>query len=277
MTLRDYLKKAQKEKWAIGQFNFSTLEQLRGILAAAKRLKSPVILGTSEGESRFLGLEEILALIEISKMRYGALAFLNLDHAKDLDWIKKAIDFGYSAVHFDGSKLSLEKNIKYSKKIVEYAHKRGVLVEGELGYIGGESKFHKGKARIEKKDLTSPDDVRRFVRETKVDSLAIAIGNIHGVYSQMPKLDFQRLKEIKAKTKAFLVLHGASGIPRAEIKKAIKFGIVKININTELRMVWKRALERETQEIKPYRILPRVQNLVQKKVEEKLKLFGTKS
>ncbi|MBU2634932.1 class II fructose-bisphosphate aldolase [Patescibacteria group bacterium] len=261
MTLKDYLKKAQKQKFAIGQFNFSTLEQLRGILAAAKKMKSPVILGTSEGESKFLGLEEILALVEISKMKYKVSAFLNLDHGKDLDYIKKAIDFGYSAVHFDSSDLSLEKNMKYAKKVVEYAHKKGVLVEGEL-------------EGIEKENLSSLNEVKRFVKETKVDSLAIAIGSRHGLYRDV-KLNFNRLKEINSKVDTFLVLHGGSGISNVQIRKAIKFGIVKININTELRLAWKRTLAKslKAQEIKPYKILPKVQKAVQKKVGEKLKVF----
>jgi len=305
MKLKDYLKQAQKEKWAIGQFNFSTIEQLRGILAAAQKMKSPVILGTSEGESRYLGLKEIVALVEISKIKYRVSAFLNLDHGKDLNWIKKAIDFGYPAVHFDGSELPLEKNIRYAKKVVEYAHKKGVLVEGELGYLRGESKFHKKIARIEKEDLTLPEKAYRFVKETKVDSLAIAIGNIHGIYAGMPKLDFERLKEINKKIHpvkfarpgeiasgtislgkqsfneagAYLVLHGGSGIPKTEIKKAIKFGIVKVNINTELRLTWKKTLEKSfrIQEIRPYKILPIVQKAIQKKVEEKLNLFGSRN
>lgn len=300
MGLKDYLEKAQKEKWAIGQFNFSTFEQLRGILAAAQKMKSPVILGTSEGESRYLGLKEIVALVEISKInpvrdseneekaisggisngvKYKVPAFLNLDHGKDLNWIKKAIDFGYPAVHFDGSELPFKKNIKCAKKIVEYAHKKGVLVEGELGYLRGDSKFHKKTARIEKEDLTLSEKAYRFVKETKVDSLAIAIGNIHGIYTGMPKLDFERLKEINKKTKAYLVLHGGSGIPKTEIKKAIKFGIVKVNINTELRLTWKKTLEKsfKTQEIRPYKILPKVQKAIQKKVEEKINLFGSKN
>jgi len=277
MKLKDYLKKAQKEKWAIGQFNFSTFEQLRGIIAAAQKTKNPVILGTSQGELSYLGLKEVLALVEISKLRSLTSLFLNLDHGKDLNWIKKAIDFGYSAVHFDGSELPFKKNIKCAKRIVEYAHKKGVLVEGELGYLRGGSNFHKKIARIEKEDLTLPEKAYKFVRETKVDSLAIAIGNIHGIYAGMPKLDFERLKEINNKTNAFLVLHGGSGIPKAEIKKAIKFGIVKVNINTELRLIWKKTLEKsfKVQEIRPYKILPKVQKAIQKKVEEKMNLFNS--
>lgn len=272
--LKQVLKRAQKNKRAIGQFNFSTLEQLRGILSAAKKLRTPVILGTSSGELGYLGLEETIALVEISKKKYGVEVFLNLDHGKDLDLIKKAIDYGFSAVHFDGSHLSLEKNIEYAKKIVAYAHKKGVLVEGELGYLRGRSGLHK-KIKIKEKDLTSPEEVARFVKETKVDSLALVFGNVHGIYSSMPKLDFVRLKQIRDETNSFLVLHGGSGISRSDIRKSIKLGITKININTELRLIWKSSLLKtlRSKEIKPYNIMPEVGKAIQKKVEEKIRLF----
>lgn len=277
MDLKYYLKKAQKEKWAIGQFNFSTIEQLRGILKAAQNLKSPVILGTSEGESNFLGLEEIVALTEISKMKYNVEAYLNLDHGKDTEYLKKAVDLGYSAIHFDGSGISLEKNIKITEMLAKYAHKRGVLIEGELGAIKGESSFHSEEAVVRKEDFALPEDVKRFEKETKTDSLAVAVGNIHGVYKEKKKIDLERLKEISEKAKSFLVLHGGSDIENDDIKKAIMLGIVKININTELRMAWKEGFMKNLtgNEIKPYKILPFVQDLIQKKVEEKIHLFGS--
>jgi len=277
-SLKSYLKKAQKEKWAIGQFNFSSLEQLRGIIFASKETKRPVILGTSEGELGYLGLKETIALVEILKAKEKVDVFLNLDHAKDLKLIKKAIDYGYSAVHFDGSHLSLEKNINYAKKVVEYAHKKGVLVEGEIGYIRGSSKPHKEKAEIKKADLTLPEKALYFVEKTGVDSLAIAIGNVHGIYQVMPNLDLERLERINnlLKKKVFLVLHGGSGIKPSQIKEAIKRGIVKININTEIRLTWKKTLSlllREEKTIKPYEILPKLEKEIQKKVQEKIKLF----
>lgn len=278
MNLKSYFKKARKGKWAIAQFNFSTLEQLRAILAASAELKSPVIIGTSEGESNFLGLKETIALFEISKMKYKANAFLNLDHGKDLKIIKKAIDYGYNSVHFDGSKLAFKKNMEMAKKVVDYAHKKGVLVEGELGYIAGESKAHNTKAKVSEKSLTLPEQVSHFVKQTRVDSLAVAVGNLHGVYKGGMKIDFKRLKEINKETNIALVLHGGSGIADSDIRKAIKLGIVKININTELRMAWKESLKRELKrgEVKPYKILTEVQNSIQKKVEEKLILFDSK-
>jgi len=277
--LSKLLKKAQKERWAIGQFNFSTLEQLRGITTAAKKLASPVILGTSEREIEFLGMEEILALIRILEQKLQFPLFLHLDHGRDLNLIRKAIDFGYDSVHFDGSFLSLKENVKYTREIVKYAHKRDVLAEGELGYLRGESKlFLRGKPKIEREDLTRPEEVGEFGKRTGVDSLAIAIGNVHGIYAEMPKLDFERLKEIRKKTNAFLVLHGGSGIPLRDLKKAIKFGIQKININTDLRVVWKETLQRvlqKSEEIKPYKILPEVYQAIEKKVEKYIKLFGS--
>jgi len=263
MELRNYLEKAKKQSWAIGQFNFSTIEQLRGILAAAQKTRSPVILGTSEGESKFLGLKETIALVEISRIKYGVAAFLNLDHAKDIKYIKEAANYGYSAVHFDGSSLSFEKNIEYVKKVVTPVRKKGVLIEGEIN-------------DIQRGSFTNAEQAREFIERTRVDSLAIAIGSIHACYENI-KLDFERLKEIKNKTNAFLVLHGGSGVPAEQIKKAIKLGINKVNINTELRKAWAQRIKKELLggEIKPYKILAKVQEAVQKKVEEKIKLFGS--
>lgn len=277
MSLKDYFKKAQKERWAIGQFNFCTLEQLRGILAAAKKMKSPVILGTSGGESRYLGLKEAVALAEISKMNYGVKAFLNIDHGKELSWVKEAIELGYSAVHYDGSDLSLEKNKRNAKKIVAFAHKNKVLVEGEVGAFSGDSSFKEREVRIKEKDLTSPDQAASFVKETKVDSLAPVVGNVHGVYKEMPKLDLNRLAEIKRLTDCFLVLHGGSGLSKDELKNAVREGIVKVNFNTELRVAWKTAIAEKIKgkTLKPYNILPAAQSAVQKKVEEKIKVLGS--
>jgi len=260
--LKKILKDAQKGKYAIGQFNFSTLEQLRGILEAAKKTKTPVILGTSAGELDYLGLEEVVALVEISKVKYGVSAFLNLDHGKNIDMVKRAIDYGFSAVHFDGSSLPLEKNIEYVKTIVEYAHKKGVLVEGEVEAIG--------KLRSQ----ASLKELERFVKETGVDSLAISMGNIHGMHKNV-KLDFKRLKEVKKNINSFIVLHGGSGISKSQIKKAIKYGVVKINVNTETRIIWKKSFLKslKKKEIKPYKIVPIVERAIQKKVVEKINLF----
>ncbi len=278
-NLKYFFKKAERQHWAIGQFNFSTLEQLRGIVEAAKKTKTPVILGTSQGEANFFGLEEAVAIRDILRKKIFPYIYLNLDHGKDFKLIKKAINLGYDCVHFDGSRLKLKENIKMAKKVVRYAHKRGVLVEGEVGAIGtSSSKIYTKKFKIQEKDLANPEEALLFVQKTNVDSLAIGIGSFHGIQVRglNPRLHIDRLKEIKAKTKKLpLVLHGGSGTPNQDVKKAIKNGIVKVNVNTELRVAWEKSLIKSLKKnsVKPYDVLPPVIEAIRTKTEEKIKLF----
>lgn len=277
MNLKSYFKKAQKEGWAIGQFNFSNLEVLKGIIQAASAMRSPVILGTSEGESKFFGLKEAAAIVNVYKRKTKLPFFLNLDHGKTFEYIKKAIGAGYEAVQFDGSELSLSENIALTKKITRYAKKFGVLVEGEVGIIGA--------VAAPKSVMTDPFEALKFVRETKVDSLAVAIGNLHGMRiagGVAEELNLDKLKEIKSKTRDFpLVLHGGSGVREEDIKAAIKSGIVKININTELRVAYTNALKKVFREnpgeTTPYKYLPGGVKAIQEIVEEKIKLFGSRN
>ena len=264
------LKAAQRGKWAVGQFNISNLETLKGIFAAAKKLKSPVIIGTSEGESKFLGLRQARALVSLLEEETGVPAILNLDHGKTLDYIKKAVSAGYDSVHFDGSYLPLSQNIALAKKIVKYAAGFKVLVEGEVGVIGG--------------NLTDPEEARRFARETNVDLLAVNVGTIHGIRKsgKNPAMNLKRLEEIKKAVGDMpLVLHGGSGTAEKDIKAAIKLGIVKININTELRNAFTGSLKKElgksTKETTPYKYLPCAIEAVQKVVEGKIKLFHSRN
>jgi ketose-bisphosphate aldolase len=284
MKIYEYFKKAQKEKWAIGQFNFSTLEQLKAIIQAAEKLNSPVILGTSEGESSFVGLRQAVALVNSYAGNKNLALFLNLDHGSSFDYIKEAIDAGYDLVHFDGSKLGLKENIESSKKIAEYAHKKGVLVEGEINVMTGSSRVLERIPETIEENLTDPNQALEFIEETGVDSLAVSIGSFHGMEAsgQSPVINFHRLKEISDKAmQKFLVLHGGSGIAGQDIKKAIKHGIVKININTELRLAYtnslKQILKDRPQEIVPYKLMPEVIGSVQKIVEQKIKLFSSQN
>jgi len=276
--IKNYLKKAQKEKWALGQFNFSTLEILRAIILAAEKLQSPVILGTSENECKFLGLKQTIALVNSFKEEFKIPIFLNLDHGKSLDLLKESIKLGYDIVHFDGSKLPLKENIKITKEIVKIAHKKGVLVEGEVGVIQSVKEFSKTKD-----SLTKPLEAYQFIKETKVDLLAINVGNLHGISKtgKNPPLDLQRLKEIKEKTKNIsLVLHGGSGTLEKDIRAAINLGIVKVNINTELRLAFTENLRKalkERKEFIPYKYLPVAILAVQKVVEKKIKLFKSQN
>ncbi len=278
--LKNYLKKAQKDRWAIGQFNVSNLETLRAVVSAARSLKSPVIIGTSEKESEFLGLAEMAALIKTIRQESGLPVFLNLDHGKSFGYIKKAMAAGYDAVHFDGSALSLEKNASLTKKVVAFAKRKGISVEGEVGQIAGSSRLLKSAPRIKKEDLAVPEKVLKFVKKTRVDRVAVNVGSFHGVAKLgREKIDFKLLDEIKRKIggRAVLVLHGGSGISEKQIKRAIKSGIVKININTELRLAFtralKKALKKYPREVVPYKYMPDVISSVRKVVEKKIRLF----
>ncbi|MBU3964656.1 class II fructose-bisphosphate aldolase [Patescibacteria group bacterium] len=273
-SLKYFLQKAHKEKWAIGQFNFSSIVQFNGIVKAAMKKNVPVILGTSESEADFLGIEGIRKFMDNFRKPYPNL-FLHLDHGKSINIIKTAIQYGYDSVHFDGSGLKFEENIKQTRKVVEYAHRKGVLVEGEIKSIKGSSETHKKSFKAKESFYEDIEKAKKFVKATGIDSLAINIGNVHGTYRNKIRLNIDLLKKINKEIKVFLVLHGGSGTDENDIKKAIKNGIVKININTELRIVWKQALQKELKKktIKPYEVYPKVIEAVQKKVEEKIKLF----
>ncbi len=277
------LKNAQTGRYAIGQFNVSTDEQIRAVVEVAKELKSPVIIGTSEGEREFIGIEQIVALVETWQKETNLPIILNADHCKSFESAKEVIDAGYSAVHFDGSTLPFEENVKITQRVVEYAKSKNpeIVVEGEVGYLRGSSEVHKEKIEIREEDLTKLDEAKEFVKQTKIDSLALAIGTIHGIEAEgEERIYLDRLKEIqKAIPETFLVLHGGSGASGEDIKKAIKLGIVKININTELRVAYSKGLGKEIkehpEEVKPYKILAPAVEEMKKVVKEKIDLFGS--
>jgi fructose-bisphosphate aldolase class II len=280
---RAFFEKARKSGYAIGAFNFSEISQLKGIVEASSRLGLPFMAETSQAESSYLGAQTAVALKKAAELEIKKPIILNLDHGRSFEILKSAIDAGYDMVHFDGSKLPLSENIKIAKKVVNYARKNGVLVEGEVGYLRGASKIHTEDVIICQKDMTCPEEAREFVENTGVDFLAIAIGNLHGISAKKPKLDIKRLAEINkaVRKSAFLVLHGGSGIPPAQIKKAIENGIVKINVNTELRIAWRNGLRnsliKNRDEVAPPVIMPSVIEEVRKAAEAKLKLFSGKN
>lgn len=280
----ELLKKAQKNRYAVGQFNVSTDEHIKAIVIAAKDLRSPVIIGTSEGERKFIGTKQAVALVRVWQKEAGLPIILNADHCKTFESAKQAVDAGYSAVHLDGSGLPFKENVKVTKQVVDYAKQKNpkLLIEGELGYLRGESVVHK-KVKVKPEDLTDPEQAKEFIEKTGVDSLAIVVGNIHGVETDLknPPLHLDKLREIQqAIPKTFLVLHGGSGTPDEDIKKAIKLGIVKININTELRIAYSEELEETIkeypEEVKPYKILAPAVEAMKEVVEEKIDLFGSK-
>lgn len=288
--MKEIFKKAQAGHYAIGAFNFSTAEVLKAIVVAAKGLNSPIIVATSENEAEFFGIREAVALVDAWRHGSKLPIILNLDHGKNLVTIKKAIAAGYNAIHFDGSNLTYEENIRQTRAVVDYAREveetfdREIIVEGELGYLRGASAVHSEALEIKPEDLTKSEQAREFVEKTGVDSLAIVIGNAHGVFAAgEERLNLVRLARIKKAVgdKVFLVLHGGSGIPVEDVKKAIGIGIVKVNINTELRVAYKEGLDEELKdkpaETTPYKILGPSFEGVKKVVEEKIKLFGSEN
>ena len=285
------LKSAQLNHYAIGAFNACNLELIKAIVTSAYKLKSFVIIATSEKESEFIGMKKIRKIIDVWQEELNIPIILHLDHGHSLEKIKQAINSGYDSVHFDGSNLDFKDNIKMTKKVVDYVKRKNpkIIVEGELGYLRGSSELH-SKIEIKEEDLTDPDQALEFIEKTGVDSLAVAIGNIHGIIKKSnsssleyknPHLYLSRLKQIKekVKNKVFLVLHGGSGTPESDIKKSIDLGIVKVNINTEIRSAFsntlRKVLKEKKNEIVPYKIMPDVIEAVEKVVTKKIKLFGS--
>ena len=276
VLLKDILQESLSRHRAVGQFNFSTACQLAGIAEASRQTQTPVICGTSENEASFVGIETAVFLRDKFKKEMGVNLFLNLDHGKSFETIKKAVDAGYDMVHFDGSEMTVEESTQIAQKVVRYAQEKGVVVEGEISKIGGSSAV--SEQAIEEEPLTSLDKIVKFIADTKVDCVALDVGNVHGIYSTMPQLHLERINELLEKVSCFVVLHGGSGIEDVKIKDAVNRGVVKININTELRISWRDAIRNEMknkpQESTPYKILPTGSSAVCQKVMEKINLFN---
>ncbi|TDW16399.1 fructose-bisphosphate aldolase class II [Breznakia blatticola] len=237
-NLREVLKEANELNMAIGAFNTHNLEMLPAIIQAAVNQKTPVIIQTSCGTANFIGHENLVSVCKAMGETYGVNVVLHLDHAKDFNEIKKAIDAGYSSVMFDGSSLPLKENILGTKRVVDYAKKFNVSVEGELGTVGGTE----DGIEVAEQDIhyTNPQDAIEFVKQTGVDALAIAVGTSHGSYKAKTNISFERLQEIKEVVEIPLVIHGGTGVKDEDVKKVIQQGIRKFNVGTELLVTWNR-------------------------------------
>ena len=284
VSIKDYLKRTTEEKWALGHFNFSEDDAIRAIVESAAEFKTPVFLGTSEGERKHLGVKQSVNLVKAFREEFDVPIFLNADHTKSFEGVKEAVDAGYDAILADFSALSFEENIKLTKQSVEYAKSKNpdIIVEGELGYIRGESKLQREIIEVKPEDLTKPEEAAQFVKETGIDMLAPAVGNIHGiVVSSKESVDISRIATIKKAVgdNVYLVLHGASGLSETDLKNSINAGISVIHINTEIRMAFTEALketiEKEPQETTPYKILAPSIEAMKKVIEKKLKIFSS--
>ncbi|GAA0178965.1 tagatose bisphosphate family class II aldolase [Clostridium sediminicola] len=233
VRMKELLQYAEKSKKGIAAINVSNMETIKAVMEAASIANFPVILQVApiQLEIQKITYEEIAEIVKILGKKYDIKASLHLDHAETVEECKEAIDAGFTSVMYDGSKVSLEENMKNSKEVVLYAKPKEITVEAELGRVAGAE----GESNDSIKALmTDPSIAAHFVKSTGIDCLAVSIGNAHGEYKFEPKLDFERLKAIYNEAKIPLVLHGGTGIPDKDIKKAIELGIRKINFYTEI-------------------------------------------
>jgi len=271
------LNKAFKERYAVGQFNINNIEWTRAILEEAQKTRTPVILGVSVGASKYMGgWRTVVAMVNglMEDLDITVPVALHVDHGPSFEVCKAAIDAGFTSVMIDGSKLPLEENIAVVKKVVEYAHPRGVTVEAELGKVGGQE-----EDVIAETMYADPQECVRMVKETNLDFLAPALGSVHGPYHGEPKLGFKEMEEIAGLVNIPLVLHGGSGIPEADFKKAIARGTSKVNINTECQQAWTKIVREvvadDSKVYDPRRIIGPGMEGIKNTVLEKATMFGS--
>lgn len=283
MTAHDWLEKAKKEGFAIPALNAGTFETFKGIVAAAAEAHSPVIIETSTGETKWMEAENVLCICRNFSDKYKIPIIVNLDHAYNEEDLKPGFEAGYDLIHFDGSKLPYDQNVTIANKIVPEAHKNGQLVEGEVDKIQGEgSEVHTGvvdQAAIEA-GKSKPETAAKFVDETSVDIYASFFGNVHGIYpGYTPRLDLDLLKRIQqAIPNTFLSMHGSSGTPDEQVRGAVAAEIVKVNVNTEIRLAYRESLEKsltEHKEIAMYKVFPGVVEAVKKEALKWIGLCGS--
>ncbi len=288
-TLRECVAEAREKKIAIGHFNISNMEGFWGVFNAAKELGVPVIIGVSEGERDFVGVNQVAAIVKATREEFGYPIFLNADHTYSFERVKQAIDAGFDSVIIDGAKLSFEENVAMAKQCVEYARSvteatgRDILIEGELGYIGQSSKVLDSipdGVMLGEESLTDPEKAKEFVAQTGVDMLAPAVGNFHGMLrgGVDPKLNIERVQAIADATGVPLVLHGGSGNSEDDFKQSIAHGVAIVHINTEIRVAYKAGLQKGLtlmpDEIAPYKYLASAVSAVQEVVDKKLRFFN---
>jgi fructose-bisphosphate aldolase class II len=273
------LNTANKKGYAVGGFNINNLEFLQGIIEAAEEMNSPLILQTSEGAIRYIGMDYVIGMVEAAVRDTDIPVALHLDHGSSFEKAMECIRRGYSSVMIDGSHYPFEENISMVKKVVEAAHSVGVSVEAELGQLGGAE----DDVEVDEEDakFTDPEQAVEFVERTGIDALAIAIGTAHGVYKGDPELDFARLETINKKIDLPLVLHGASGVPEADVRKAVSLGINKVNVNTAFQQAFtakvKELFKKDPELYDPRKYCGPGRDAIRKRVKEKIEILGSKN
>lgn len=275
-TSKDILIRAYKEGWAVGAFNANNLEYVQAIIEACAEEKSPVILQASQGAIKYAGLHNIVDMVKNVADSVSIPVVLHLDHGTDFKQNVECLKVGFTSLMFDGSLLSYEDNVRITRSLVEMAHAVGVPVEAELGRVGGSEEG----IREEEVEMlmTNPEEAELFVKETGVDSLAVAVGSIHRLLKQEAKLDLHRIEKIREKIDLPMVLHGSSGVLDEYIIEGIKLGIAKVNVATELNKAFVQGmrigLDNFPGEVDPRKILKISKDLVKEVVRNKVRLFG---
>jgi len=279
VNLQKILEPAYQQRYAVGAFNVINLNFVEAIVDAARDRRSPVILNIAEVHFPFVTLENIVPAIEAIAAREDVDIALNLDHGLTMEAIERSIQNGFTSIMFDGSTLPFKENLTQTKGVVELCHSKGISVEAELGAIGG-AEGDETAGTADRTKYTDVEQARRFVRETGVDALAVAIGNVHGKYKGEPDLDFDLLATLREVTDIPLVLHGGSGLSEADFKRAISLGIAKVNFFTGMAQAALEATE-DFLEVRAGRyhdyphLLRRVKQRVSAEVAEQMDVFGS--
>lgn len=270
INVSEELQKARKNHYAIGAFNTSNLEVTKAICRAAKKLNCPVIIQTTPSAIKYAGLKQLFSIVKNEIEDTLVFAAIHLDHAKDFDIVREAIDAGYRSVMIDGSKLPLSENIALTKRVVEFAHPKNVSVEGEIGIIGTDEE----NMNTNEPALSNLEQTKQFVAITDIDSVAVSVGNEHGA-PEGEKLDLDLLREIGSEIKIPLVLHGASGLSDEDIQEAIKYGISKINIDTNIKKAFIESLRNIPNDTHDYRdVMKQTMLEIEAVVEDRMKVFS---
>ena len=277
VNMTDMLNKALEGGYAVGQFNINNLEWTQAILDAVEEANSPAILGVSEGAAKYMGgFKAVVGMVkgQLEERNISQPVAIDLDHGSSLESCRAAIDAGFTSVMIDNSKFPIEENIANTREVVEYAHSKGASVEAEIGSVGGTEDGVTGGVIY-----ADPEECKRIVEEAKIDALAAALGSVHGDYDGEPKLGFDEMKEISELTGAPLVLHGGSGIPEHQIKKAIEYGHSKINVNTELQQVWakktREVIANNPDQYDPRKIIGPGKEDITKATIKNMEIFGS--
>jgi fructose-bisphosphate aldolase, class II len=273
-----------EEKFALGAFNMDNQETLIAIARAAANKKAPVLVEVSSDEVRMIGLQNVRGLVDNYRHEYGIEMYLNLDHSPSVEAAKAGIDAGFEFIHIDFSQAKRdateEEIIAATQAVVAYAKRTGALVESEPHYFGGSSTVHPEATDYEaiQRTFTTPEGARQFIAATGIDTFAVAIGNLHGLYPVPKQLDLALLERIRAAVPGYLSLHGGSGTPEAQFRGAVARGISKININSELRQAYRTTLEEQLkanpEQFAVVKLMGPVLDAVQAVVEQKLDVFG---